>query len=848
MTSATSTEITNAEFLDAIFGYLKPEERLWVAWFKTPPGMATELDWAGTPTSNTSRVFDRLDSNCYFSVAAVKAHDGRFKRRKQNFSRMACVVVDDAITTMDCSWKLKTSVGKHQIGFILSEEINDVETAGRLQKELSRQNLVPADENGYNPVRYVRLPAASNTNYGEPVACKLIEWNPENTYTVEQIAREFDLNYEFIINGGRKDVSRAIATLNRESDNDLIQSIVTGNGYHDQINKLAARYRTRGMDYPSVVQTLRGIMSAVQNKDDRWQSRFDDIERSTQGAFEKFLPVNNSTPFGDDDHVLTESKSIPEVVRNKDNIALALKMVDDAQDYDAIIERVIPAIRKLTGITRLDIKSIAKRISMRATTLRMTLARSDIEPMLITDEMRAIDEAKTRAISSMAADTANGSETSDGLKSLLSWVFVEADGGYFINPVDGRIITRSSFNLLYVGAPIPATSSDGPPNPDEFFILAGGKVVHNVIYLPDAYREDDPVVFVDGIKRLNTYKPINVPEVPDGWAAKTSWRVFKAHIERLFSEVESKMIIDYLAHTVQFPGRKIRWGLLIKGQQGDGKTTLARVASMVMGGGAVRVVSNESLQSSFNGWAFGSCLLAIEEVRAVGHSRYDVLNKLKPLVTNDVIEIVRKGKDGFEVPNTANIIAMTNHEDALPLDNSDRRWGVAFTKFKSRQEVIEELPREYFDALYEVIESDIGSIRGWLLSINLDGFFRHAAPEMSESKQAMAKAAMSEEAEGVAIALERTHYKGIGQNFVDIQVLQLVMRNEIGIRISDVRVSKLLKNMGWERLSRAFKVGGSVKTVYAVAGSDPGEGNYIARSDLLNGGEVVVGSSGYSVF
>jgi DNA polymerase III delta prime subunit len=307
------------------------------------------------------------------------------------------------------------------------------------------------------------------------------------------------------------------------------------------------------------------------------------------------------------------------------------------------------------------------------------------------------------------------------------------------------------------------------------------------------------------------------------------------------------MVINYMAHTVQFPGRKIRWGLLIKGQQGDGKTTLARVLSMVMGGNTVRVVSNESLNSAFNGWAFGACLLAIEEVRAIGHSRHDVLNKLKPIVTNDIIEIVRKGKDGFEVPNTANIIAMTNHEDALPVDNGDRRWGVAFTKYKSRQQVMDELPREYFDALYEAIESDIGSIRGWLLSINLDGFFRHAAPEMTASKGVMSELSQSDEHTGIVEALGFTNYKGISESFVDIQVLRAVLL-EMGFKMTDVRLTKTLKTMGWVRFQRNMKIGGHVKTIYAVEGKVAGSTNEEARRMLLSGDDVVDGSTGYSFF
>lgn len=290
----TLDQITNAEFLDAVFGHLKPEERLWICWFKCKPSEAKSSNWNGwaVPSSDDVKPWLDNDRNAYFSIATILATDNKPKRRKTHFGRMACVVMDDAPPDDAASWVLETSPGNHQVGYVLGEDVADVSVAGRLQEELGSQGLVKADNNGYNPVRYVRLPCGANTKSGKPIPHRLLAWNPENTFTLQELADRYKLNLEFILNGSKPSASAGQGEASdkpaRESDAALIAAIVSGEGFHDQINKLGARYRHRGMSEADVVQTIEGIMQGVAVKDERWQSRFDDIRRSVRGAFEKF--------------------------------------------------------------------------------------------------------------------------------------------------------------------------------------------------------------------------------------------------------------------------------------------------------------------------------------------------------------------------------------------------------------------------------------------------------------------------------------------------------------------------------------------------------------------------------
>ena len=52
------------------------------------------------------------------------------------------------------------------------------------------------------------------------------------------------------------------------------------------------------------------------------------------------------------------------------------------------------------------------------------------------------------------------------------------------------------------------------------------------------------------------------------------------------------------------------------------------------------------------------------------------MNRIKPLISNDTIEIHPKNINPFNAPNTTAYIASTNFPNALPLNDNDRRYFV----------------------------------------------------------------------------------------------------------------------------------------------------------------------------
>ena len=108
---------------------------------------------------------------------------------------------------------------------------------------------------------------------------------------------------------------------------------------------------------------------------------------------------------------------------------------------------------------------------------------------------------------------------------------------------------------------------------------------------------------------------------------------------------------------------------MLHGVEGAGKTFFFVLMAHCLGHQNVRTVQPTDLGKEFNGWAEGSQFTCIEEIKMHGHSRFDVLNSLKPLITNDYVSVRRMRTDPYMVQNTASYMALTNYADALPIDD-----------------------------------------------------------------------------------------------------------------------------------------------------------------------------------
>lgn len=313
----------------------------------------------------------------------------------------------------------------------------------------------------------------------------------------------------------------------------------------------------------------------------------------------------------------------------------------------------------------------------------------------------------------------------------------------FYNYHTGMWLTLQGINATYSRF---CPNEDGviEPTAASYHALHVHKIdsVDRPLYIPWA----ESLFTVDGVNCVNTFRKSSVPlatEIdPQGLDAID---IVKRHLGFVFNGRGDQidLFIDWLAFQVQHIGRKVRFAPLIKGVEGDGKSVLSKLVKAVIGDSNVKIISAEAISSNFSGWATDAAVGVLEEVRIVGHNRYEIMNKMKPLITNDSISVHPKGFEEYNAPNTMNYMAFTNYSDALPLQETDRRWWPIFTPWNSREEmqsIVGESLDVYFDRLHDAIEMCGGALRAWLLNHVISDAFKPngSAPRTKERESMIA--------------------------------------------------------------------------------------------------------------
>lgn len=241
-------------------------------------------------------------------------------------------------------------------------------------------------------------------------------------------------------------------------------------------------------------------------------------------------------------------------------------------------------------------------------------------------------------------------------------------------------------------------------------------------YAYDPSRPSDIWFVHQGRKYVNTYSP-TYPEL-DAIRAADAGALFQNHLTNLVAEPEYRAVLtDFCAFQVQFPGVKCRWAVLIQGVDGAGKTYFAEAMKAVLGSEHVKLINGDSVKSGFNEWAFGCQFVVLEEVRVVGTNKHEVMNALKPLITNDEVTVNEKFRNARKIKNISNYMMFSNHHDALSLTPGDRRYFVVKSAMQNTTQVLA-LGEHYFPPLFENLRMHPGALRSYLMDWDISPAFR----------------------------------------------------------------------------------------------------------------------------
>jgi len=377
----------------------------------------------------------------------------------------------------------------------------------------------------------------------------------------------------------------------------------------------------------------------------------------------------------------------------------------------------------------------------------------------------------------------------------------------------------------------PLNSKGNPQKPSEIS-LGHTEVVSDVMYAPSF--EQVFTLVDDGRKYLNSYiepKHKSCGEI-DSEEVKAALVLVTNHLEHLLDDKkERELILFYLAHNIQFPGKKLPWGIILQGAQGDGKSFFAEMMRMVMGKSNVRVMNADTLQSNFSGWAAGQCMVFIEELKLDNFKKYEIVNRIKPYISNPTIEWVRKYKEPLTCPNTSNYFCFTNYKDAIPLDDNDRRYAVFFSKWQgsSIAKWNEENPK-YYPELYNKMRKSGEALYCAFANITIPDWFLqlNRAPK-TIARQAMISLSRSPAVKDVQEAIDDLADKVLLDDGKTLNATLLGVQIKVERQVEDddtlyanfpdpvkeaMKLIKVIESMGWVKSAKRQRVEGKLCTVY----------------------------------
>lgn len=254
------SDVTNEEFRDAVFHSLGSKGRPVVC---TKWGVPHGGSWSARPASELTKECKPFANN-YLNCSTYRATSEGLRAKSANFMSMNALMLDDVggkvaldrLSTVECSWRLETSPGNYQVGFIFSPPITNPSEAEALVRAVAKAGLCDPDATGHT--RWMRLPVGINGKekhrqpYG-PFRCRLTEWRPNNRFDLSGLISALGINVEFNTQL-ESQVTRKFKSISELPDSDqslskataLLEVIDPDSGYSDWLQVLQAVHYISG--------------------------------------------------------------------------------------------------------------------------------------------------------------------------------------------------------------------------------------------------------------------------------------------------------------------------------------------------------------------------------------------------------------------------------------------------------------------------------------------------------------------------------------------------------------------------------------------------------------------------
>ena len=150
---------------------------------------------------------------------------------------------------------------------------------------------------------------------------------------------------------------------------------------------------------------------------------------------------------------------------------------------------------------------------------------------------------------------------------------------------------------------------------------------------------------------------------------------FLDHIKEVIcggNEFHYNWLLDWCADAVQDPANPKGTAVVMRGEEGAGKGTLANTMGSLFGSHYRHLIDDSHLLSNFNAHMIDALFVFADEITWGGNKK--TAGKLKGMVTEKYLVGERKGVDAVGYRNMIHIMIASNGEWVVPAGQNSRRW------------------------------------------------------------------------------------------------------------------------------------------------------------------------------
>lgn len=208
---------------------------------------------------------------------------------------------------------------------------------------------------------------------------------------------------------------------------------------------------------------------------------------------------------------------------------------------------------------------------------------------------------------------------------------------------------------------------------------------------------------------------------------------FLDHVRYILGDKEAATrFVYWCAVSIQKPESRIPWIPLIITTPRCGKGLIFKVLQKVVGKHNTSKISPTELEDfakGFNSWLSKTLFVCIEEIKTT--RRWEITERLKDITTETELLINHKHGKKQQEDIFCNIVAFSNHSDAVAIDKTDGRFWVICNRCERR-------PSQYYKDLIDWINSDgPAHLELFLKRLDISEFEWAEPPPMTDAKRLM---------------------------------------------------------------------------------------------------------------